>query len=94
MHDDLCTGSSPSSIDNITFCLSHHGDFIIIPTDKKAKPDRPHTHSRVMKNFVCITDASESVVTVPLATSKPKSLRALICGKLAQIHRIMTDYKH
>lgn len=90
---DLHTGSSPASIDNITFCVSHHGDFIIIPTDKKAKPDRPHTHSRVMKNFVCITDASELVVTVPLATSKPKSLRALICRKLDPNTQNMTDYK-
>lgn len=35
-----------------------------------------------MKNFVCITDASGSVVTVPLATSKPKSLRAFVCKKV------------
>lgn len=36
-----------------------------------------YTHNRVMKNFVCVPDPS--VVTVPFATSKPRSFNAFIC---------------
>lgn len=42
-----------------------------------------HTHNRVIKNFVSMTDPS--VVTVPLATSKPRSFNAFICITYASL---------
>lgn len=41
------------------------------------------THKLLIKNFVCVTDPS--VVTVPFATSKPRSFKAFICSSKKNI---------
>lgn len=54
------------------------------PFHKTKKKNQIITYMCVIKNFVCFSEAS--VLTVPFATSKPRSFNAFICTTTDKLH--------